>query len=78
MISKINIFCLVPVVLFLAACGEKDTGEEAELAAQDTAELEAEDTATLQQSGNQDLFLVALMGCRSKTGRRTLTPLMQV
>ncbi len=47
MISKINIFCLVPVVLFLAACGEKDTGEESELAAQDTANLEAEDTATL-------------------------------
>lgn len=47
MINKINVFCLVPVVLFLSACGEKDTGDEAEIAAQDTAELEAEDTATL-------------------------------
>jgi hypothetical protein len=47
MLSKINIFWTVPVVLFLAACGEKDTGDESELAVQDTAELEAEDTATL-------------------------------
>lgn len=47
MINKINVFWTVPVVLFLSACGEKDTGDESELAVQDTSELEAEDTATL-------------------------------
>jgi len=47
MTSRISILCLVPTILFLAACGEKDTGDESDLATQDTAEVEAEDTATL-------------------------------